>query len=871
MLVPLNSASDPRQVGGKAASLGKMMRAGFTVPDGVVLPTHHFEAFLDASGHRASIESLCRGLDATSPEATAEASATIASWLRDAPMCQPLEASLRAHFRALGADSLAVRSSAIGEDSARASFAGQLDSFLDIHDEDALLAAVKRCWSSFYSARGLTYQHARGVALAGMAVIVQTQIPGAVSGVAFTRAPHDPASLLIECCEGGCEQLVSGQITPESVTVARDLQTQPDDAALLDSAQLQTLIASFMRLEEVFAGPQDIEWTVNPSGQLHILQSRPITAAPSPTQEPSSPGAEEAVFSNANINENYPGPVTPFLQSVARTSYYHYFRNLAVAYGFAPHRVAAMEDALSHIVGVHGQRLYYDVSNIHAVLRMAPWGQVFAQWFNDFVGVEVNTTARDRDVTWRRGAGGRLSEAVELLAIGVNVLKQYKTMTRQVERFEATVRAFAAKCHPATLRSLDRDDLIERLEGFIHIRTQQWLGGTLADSACMVCCGALESFLGRFFPEEPSAVLLHGLLRGLPGIVSSEPPRHLWALSREIRADAQLMALFEQDTPTILAALGWDGEVMTGDLAFAKSVQSFLDDWGFRCTGELMMTTLSFQEQPDAVIDMLRSYKDSPDGGPDEVIERQAALRVEQTAQLSAQLNPAARRAFQALLSATGASLSLRERARLKQAQLYRCCRRVVLNLGALLEREGELEASDEVLLMTWQELVALREGEQVPDEVIAARRQRFDEESQWDDPPARIVIRRDRPWSPALLSQAERAETTDTSEGHLRGLAAAAGSVKARATVALGQQDFHRVAAGDVLVAPQTDPGWATVLFLVHGLVIERGGMLSHGAIIAREFGIPSVVGVHKATERIPNGATVLVDGDKGVVHIHA
>lgn len=859
MLLALENATDAGLVGGKAAALGHMLRAGFTVPAGVVLPTRHFEDFLDASGHRASIASLCDAVDVASPEATAEAASTIVSWLQDTPLSDELTAALTAHFRDQGAESLAVRSSAVGEDSARASFAGQLDSFLGIGDEAALLAAVKRCWCSFYSARGLAYQHATGVGLKGMAVIVQTQVPGAVSGVAFTQAPQDPDRLLIEYCEGSCEALVSGHVTPESLLTDRGHRGVHAGAPLLQGAQIAALIASFMSLEAAFGSPQDIEWTIDQLGQLHILQSRPITTAAEP------PG-ERVLYSNANINENYPGPVTPFLQSLAKTSYAHYFRNLAIAYGFAPHRIEAMEDALLNIVGVHGQRLYYDVSNIHAVLRMAPWGQVFAQWFNDFVGVEDKTDARDHDVTWRRGTAGRASEALELVSISINVVQQYRTLTPQVERFEDTVTAFAAKCTPPKLRSAGKDELVELLEGFIFIRSHQWLGATLADSACMVCCGALEAFLRRFFAES-SEVLLHGLLRGLPGIVSSEPPKQLWKLSRTIRASADLMTLFERDTPHILAELGWDGESLTGSHPFARPLQAFLDDWGFRCTGELMMTTTSFQEQPEAVVDMLRSYKDMTDLGPDDVIEQQAALRLEQTAELSSQLSPAARKFFVTLLAATGGSLSLRERARLKQAQLYRCCRRIVLALGAELVDQAALETPDDVLFMTWQELVGLRGDGEVPAADVAARRARFVEESAWPPPPPRIIMRRGQSWSPPV---GQHVDPLPDADGQLRGIAAAAGTVTARATVARGQEDFHRVASGDVLVAPQTDPGWATVLFLVRGLVMERGGMLSHGAIIAREFGIPSVVGVQRATERIPNGCTVLVDGDQGLVHIH-
>jgi pyruvate,water dikinase len=451
-----------------------------------------------------------------------------------------------------------------------------------------------------------------------------------------------------------------------------------------------------------------------------------------------------------------------------------------------------------------------------------------------------------------------------MVTIARSVVHQYRTLTTQVEQFEATVSAVATRTHPSQLAGFDTPALLDAFAEFMDIRTNRWVGAGLADGACMVCCGALEAFLDRHF-DEPGPVLLSGLLRGLPDIVSSEPPRHLWRLSRLIRADADLHKTFRQDTPSVLNALGWDGRQMTGSHAFATELQTWLEDWGFRCTGELMFRVDSFQEEPGAVIDMLRSYAGMDGDGPDEVIARQGQARLDQTEQLASRLSAPRRVVFRQLLRATGGSLSLRERARLKQALLYRRCRRVVLTLGERLQDAGQIENTDDVLYMHWQELLALRDGYCPPRHTIAARRRAFDGESQWPPPPARIVLPRNEGWQPPKNPVIEPLPEGD----ELTGLAAAGGVVTARATVARGQADFHLVNAGDVLVAPQTDPGWATVLFLVKGLVMERGGMLSHGAIIAREFGIPSVVAVDRATERIPQHGQVTVDGDRGHVRI--
>lgn len=858
MIVSLAAARGAETVGGKSASLGRMLRAGVRVPAGMVIQTAAFESFLGRTGRRDEITALLNQVDPECPTSLERISSTIVAWLKETPLPSGLEAELAEFFEQRAQQSLVVRSSAVGEDSQRASFAGQLDSFLNIRDKGALIEAVKDCWCSFYSARGLAYQRATKVALKGMAVVVQEQIHGVVSGVAFTQAPQDSRCILIEWCEGTCEALVSGAVVPQSLCVQREEQVSLPELPMLTANQLRELQGAALRLEELFGSPQDIEWTFDAAGSLYILQSRPITTA--------AAVPEHAVYSNANINENYPGPVTPFLQSIAKTSYAHYFRNLAVAYGFASYRIEAMEDALLNIVGVHGQRLYYDVSNIHAVLRMAPWGPLFAEWFNKFVGVEETTQARARDLTWSRGTVGRGAEVVELLSMAVKIVRQYRRMVPQVEDFESAVARYADRCHPEHLRALSKDDLVGLLNAFVEIRCHRWLGATLADSACMVCCGALDRFLARFF-SEPSDVVMHGLLRGLPGIVSSEPPKHLWRISRKIRANAAWTSLFEETTVDILDTLGWDGEALRATHPVAAVLQGFLDDWGFRCTGELMMTTSSFQEEPHAVVDMLRSYAAMDEEGPEDVIQRQAAKRLEQTQELKRQLNPVARGAFERLLKATADSLALRERARLKQAQLYRCCRRVVLALGARLVDSGLLSAKDDVLFMSWQELRDVPAKGVVSKKQLAGRRERFERESQWPQPPARIVLPRGRSWQP-LGANTGRAEDRSEDE-RLKGIAAAGGCVTARAAVARGQQDFHRVQSGDILVAPQTDPGWATVLFMVKGLVMERGGMLSHGAIIAREFGIPSVVGVPRVTERVPNGSTICVDGDEGYVHI--
>ena len=408
-----------------------------------------------------------------------------------------------------------VRSSAVGEDSPDASFAGQLDSIPGVTTPDALRDALARVWASQRSARVLAYQAARGITLAGMGIIIQRQVQASLSGVLFTVSPTDPGEMLLEYCGGMGEALVSGAVNPGRVSIRRPPSDRPVKIAscvrltrLRQGAAVRRsfsgpkpdttrgrrpLRLTIPRLRRPscsttsrsrswrgsrstssgrFGAPQDIEWTIDGDGQLWIVQSRPITAGPKAGRS----GGSKVQWSNANVNENFPQPISPLLYSVARLGYYHYFRNLGRAFGVSRDRLALMEPALRQIIGVHGARMYYNLTSIHSVLRSVPFGDVLARSFNQFVGAEDTAAARvgpgyrltQKRLRPRRGAqrvepqGPQTVEAVELAVITGKTTWQYLFLTRRVERFEATVDAYAATTHPDRLRDRSLPDLLAR-------------------------------------------------------------------------------------------------------------------------------------------------------------------------------------------------------------------------------------------------------------------------------------------------------------------------------------------------------------------------------------------------------------------------
>jgi phosphohistidine swiveling domain-containing protein len=878
----LEEADTLDEVGGKALSLARMRRLSIPVPEGFVVTNAAFQEFLAQGGLGERIRGLQAGLRREDLPAIEAAARNIQQLVLEAPLPGSLREGL-ASWRAevLADEELIVRSSGVGEDSAEASFAGQLDSHLHVRTPEQLERALSACWASYWSRRSLAYQLSRGISLQGMAVVIQRLVPSKVAGVLFTRGPShsQAAEMFAEYCFGQGEALVSGQLNPGSFTISREdyrwrhvatpEQEANGAAGLLDETRVAQLARQGLLLEEKLGGPQDIEWTIDGDGHLYFVQSRPITAPLGETRPLQGEGPV-ALWSNANISENFPGPVTPLLYSVAAEGYRCYFRNLALAFGVSAQRLQRIESPLRHIIGAHGARLYYNLTNIHAVIRAAPYGDLLARYFDQFVGAPSTPEEEPPEA-----AESRLRHALELGVIALKTGRLYASMEERLQDFERTSDAFCARAHPRLLPDKSLTALREDLRGFLDIRFNRWVHASLADTAAMVCYGALQQLLRHEFPAPEQAALHNTLLKGLSDLASSAPIDALWELSRQIRQSPALRELFSTSKGQELMQ-----RIRAGDFpAFSAALEDFLERFGFRGSGELMLTVPSFQEDPSGLLEILKGYVGLEGDSPAERLRGQTVEREAITAQIRDELRrrrlapflPFSDKArlFERLLAWTQRAVGFRERARMKQALLYTRLRRIALAIGEKLAARGQLRVTEDIFFLTYPEIDALLSGTAMfasgTAALIALRRSQHEELSRLN-PPDTFSLREDEVLSPSMAASSEE-DAPET--GELTGTGTCGGKVTARGTVMEDLSDAHLLAQGDILVTRQTDPGWAPVFFLIKGLVMERGGMLSHGSILAREFGLPSVVGVKDATRRIRQGQMLSVDGDLG--HVRA
>ena len=636
-IVPLDEATVPDLVGGKAHNLFRVSELGLRVPGGFVVTARAFASYLEENDLAVRIRALTQ--PETGPfsgESGLARQRQLSERIRDLIVNTPLSPELR-DLLASSAETLlnrgpvVVRSSAVGEDSARASFAGQLDSFLHVQTLAGLENALLACWASCWSERAIAYRAARGLEVRGMGVVVQTQVDALAAGVLFTRTAE--GTILVEYTPGLGDALVAGAIDPGrfllqpggngfQVLSAGERSVKSVEDLLFSRAMLAEFARLAAMLEKGLGGAQDVEWAIDQAGSLHIVQSRPITALL--TVNAAQPASQQVHWSDANINENFPAPVSPFLYSIASAGYAHYFRNLAHAFGLSGRRIAAMDDALRHIIGVHGARMYYNLTNIHTVLGTAPYGDAMVAAFNSFVGASGSVGATPAvKSNW-------LHEFVELIVIAVKTSWLYLFLGRRVASFERLIDDFAERTEPQRLLSLSLRDLRLLLNELMDIRCNRWTNASLADAAAMVSYAMLRRQVEQVSGAEGSGALHNTLLKAIPQLVSGEPVQHLWELSRAVRAEPALRALFECKAESVVSQLAVNPEFAD----FRAQFEDYLQRWGFRCSAELMLTAPSFQEQPELLVETIRAYARLHGESPAETLSRQLAERKHETRRL---------------------------------------------------------------------------------------------------------------------------------------------------------------------------------------------------------------------------------------------
>ncbi|MEO5779231.1 MAG: PEP/pyruvate-binding domain-containing protein [Arthrobacter oryzae] len=865
-------------VGGKALNLGKLAAAGFPVPDGFCLTTvaYRMAAPAGLDGLAAQLDTLVPGGSSDGTTATdrptpGELARQARELIVSAPIPAAVDAALRAAYAAMGPSTVvAVRSSATAEDLPFASFAGQQDSFLNIAGGDAVVQSVRRCWASLWTERAVMYRFANGISqrTVSLAVVVQEFVAAAQAGVLFTANPVTGVrtETVIDASAGPGHAVVSGSVNPEHFLVesasGRILQhtTPPPNGRGprpgLADAQAMDLTATAGSVQRLFGAPQDVEWVIDAGGKVWLTQSRPITALyPLPVTGTdggdSRPQDGSRVYLCGTLLQGLTRPITPLGIAVLKA-----ITDRKGKWDYAYPGLRMYIDLAPIIRNKRGRRYLLRILPLADGRAAAVISALLADPRFAVRKHQPRRTRQGRTAPETSGAGTAASLALlpgflwALIGAAVRPRAELERAHAYQERLEAEL----VLPEPATA--------VRRLE---HVRgiLDPAFDGVVLTTVPGPTAGYLMLALARRLlrgiadPRE-----LETVLRGLPHNVTTEMDLELWKLAEAIGADSAARAVFLAQNPGTLAGRYLDGLLPQ---AAQSGLREFLARYGHRAVAEIDPGMPRWSEQPDHILGMITNYLrvQDPEQAPDRQFARAAEhadARVRSLVERSRGRSRLRARLVQLCLSRARQLSGLRELPKFYFILVLAEMRRQLLAVGADLVRAGRINDADDIFFVDFDEARVGLRGADLHG-LVAERRQVYRREMQRRRIP-RILLSDGTDVEAVLLAAAPHAD------GALAGTPASAGTATGKVRV-ITDPVGARLEPGEILVVPSTDPGW-TPLFLTAGaLVMEMGGVISHGAVVAREYGIPAIVGVPDATTLLHTGETVVVDGAAGTVRL--
>lgn len=805
---PLQTLDEQRMrlAGGKAGALARLAQVGLPVPDGFCILAGAYD--LAAQGADADIQTM--------PE--------------------PVRAEIAAAYETLtrqSAGAVAVRSSAIGEDGAQASFAGQYRSLLDVRGLDALYHAVLDCWNSIRTEPARAYAGAQGSRnTARMAVIVQRMVQADVSGVLFTANPAsgNRHQMVVEITPGvsGAEgsSLTPSRLVLEKSSGSINHRFSSDDTQLAAGLPLRKLARAGLRIEVLFGAAQDIEWAVA-DGRLWILQSRPITVLPD--------GRE--IWSRANAGEILPGVVTPLswsvFQPLLRRAGWHSGRFPLTLHWRWRLPAGNWPDSPRLFDG----RAYMELRSVYA--SFAGFPGVDAQVLHDALGFEFDLLnpqeLPERRPRWHPVDLYRWARFwAEMLGI-----------TRSLRGAQRHLAPASARLIASDLTQMDAATLL-RHSAALQEQAARTLGLHLT---CTALAFSAYGLLLRQLRKNCAPDMLPDLEKSLASRASEmSTVRHMRAIQQIARAvDACPEAsVIIRDHPLSDVPALWRASPTAATVV--HQWDAFLRDFGSRGTQEFELAVPRWEEDSTVVLSAVR----------DAVLHPQPPS-VPARPDIAPQIHSAgglARRLFATYMRL----LPLRENLKHDLANLFHALRGVHLRLGAMLAQTGRISSQEDIFFLEQGEVRAFfgKEGMKDLAQIIATRKISHQDYLLAEHGP--VFARSGEAITPLM--------PPNNGDGAvLRGIGCSAGSVTAPAALLQALDGSQSIPSGCILVAPSIDPGLTPLLLNAAGLVTETGGMLSHGATLAREFGLPAVVSVPGITRAVRDGQMISLDGSTGRV----
>lgn len=853
-------------VGGKGANLGEMLQAGLPVPEGFVLLTTAYRQFVTANELDQTMQVLLSDLDGNDFESIEPVCTKIQELFLDGEIPEEIRNEIKTAYKQIGRGGVAVRSSATAEDLPGTSFAGQYDTYLNVSGEEQLLRTIKQCWASLWNSRALSYRlkYRIGNDQIGQGVVVQKMINSSKSGVLFTA---DPVSgrrdqMLLNSSWGLGEAIVHGDVTPdqwildrkksaivqqaiankevmtvrtdegiEISPVPRDKQKQPT----LSTGEVLELLKLGERLVEYFGSPQDIEWAFA-DNNFYLVQTRLITSL-FPLPKPQEADQELRIYLN---------------------------------------------------MGLYSQALHEPLT---------PMGEeVFFGMFKSFAKL-VNREYAHQPVRWCKTAGGRVF--VDLTELLRNPRIRKKLENNPAEKDPQSIKAllWVAEQNKGELQTTGVSPIYAMLK--IITKLNPWVIKFLFTSLYKVIYGSIypqkavsravqhgEAQIVRltqdvkrrqatadklqYLEEEATKLIFVGMFEVVFFVAASTTYIHkAKRIIEKHGLAAPELAKVEKSIPNnvttemgmrllgIAKKMDENGE---NPSANHREIQRFLEDYGHRSSNEIDIGIPRWREDPKYIIDLVQAYMDGKDY--DEKINRfyqgrkgaeQAILSISSKLRERGAKRDARR--VEALLRNYRKMFGVRELPKYYLTKAFDVLREMLQDVGHNLQQQGKLADSMDIFFVRFQELKNFSDLKQIVEQNKAEYRRELERHS---------VPRVMTSTGETVYSLLE-----DESEHVYRGVPVSPGVCEGRVRVLSRPEEGKGLQKGEILVTKGTNPAWTPLFLRIGGLIMETGGPISHGSVVAREYGVPAVAGVSAAVDRLTDGQRVRLNGETGTVEI--
>ena len=883
-------------LGGKAAALLALRQADLPIPDWFAVTPKAFDASVAGNEDAADIR--------PSPEVVAAIGA--------------------ATRRLSGAEArFAVRSSAVDEDGAQHSFAGQLESYLFVRPED-VAARVADVWRSGFSERILAYRRERGLSGPPQppAVLVQRMVDAESAGVAFSADPTSGRRdrCVVAAVYGLGTALVGGDANSDTfsvdrsgeivertiatkeiahcigtgdvsgvmpVQVPKEMANQP---AIRDSDVVR--VAALARAAAAYFGrAQDIEWALA-GGELYLLQSRPITTL----KDVADPSGERRIWDNSNIAESYGGVTTPLTFSFALNAYGQVYREFCRLMGVTEDVIAAEANTFDNMLGLIQGRIYYNLINWYRLLALLPGFTSNRKFMEQMMGVKEELPPEAIGLG-QATAGDRRRDQVRLVRSVFGLISSHARLPADIRRFHERLDDALGGGTADQLTTMRLDELTAHYRELEHQLLRRWDAPLVNDFFAMIYYGVLAKLCKNWCGDEAGS-LQNDLLCGQGGMISAKPAKLVQEMAKEASGDRELVdALCDAPLHTI-------HRLITKRSGFDALYHAYLDEFGDRCLSELKLESPTLHDDPLLLLrsigqlakgDLPRSptpplpkggsreviesdsqslslKAPSPRGGVGEGISGDTAAAAERRVATALKGRLFRRVVFGWVLQNARERLRNRENLRFERTRVFGRVRRIFVEIGKRLWEIDALDEPRDIFYLQVAEALAFVEGTASTVDLkrlVAARKPEFEAYAKAPAPADRFETF-GAVYAGNRFTATECTDVhIDAEEGEMRsGIPCCPGIVRAKVRV-IRDPRSAALEPGEILVAERTDPGWIMLFAAAGGLLVERGSLLSHSAIVSREMGIPSIVAVTGVTSWLQDGDVVEMNGAAGTARI--